>query len=58
MIGPDTKSLAQGKPAKWGNCFGLKRKNVYNPKGRNQTEEEAKVIDRKILKMLDECGVS
>lgn len=23
MIRPDTKSLAQGKPAKWGNCFDL-----------------------------------
>jgi hypothetical protein len=39
------------------NAF-LKRKKAYNPKGRNQTEDEAKAIDRTILNMLDGCNVA
>lgn len=31
----------------------VKRKKVYNPIGRNQTEEEAEEIDRKILNFLE-----
>lgn len=29
----------------------------YNPKGRNQTEEQAKAVDTQILRMLDTVGV-
>jgi adenylate kinase family enzyme len=33
--------------------FLLKRKKVYNPNGRNQTEEEAHKLDKKILSILN-----
>ena len=35
----------------------IDRDTVYNPKGRLQTEEEAKEIDRVLLDLLDECKV-
>ena len=34
----------------------LNRKKKYNPKGRNQTEDEAKVIDQEIRQMLTQNG--
>lgn len=37
--------------------YWLDRKKVYDPVGRNQTEEEAHVIDRKIRNTLDISGV-
>lgn len=35
----------------------LKRVKQYNPKGRNQTEEEAIVLDNKIKQNLDKFGI-
>lgn len=35
----------------------IDRDTVYNPKGRLQTEEEAKEIDKVLLDLLNECGV-
>ena len=35
----------------------LKRVKPYNPKGRNQTEEEAIELDKKIKKNLDNFGI-
>lgn len=37
--------------------FLLTRIKKYNPNGRNQTEEEAKLIDQKILNMLNENNI-
>lgn len=34
----------------------LNRKKAYNPSGRMQTEDEAKAIDDKLLKLLDDTG--
>lgn len=36
----------------------LKRNKPYNPKGRNQTAEEAIALDKKIENMLQEYGVN
>ena len=35
----------------------LNRNHPYQSKGRNQTEEEAKVVDEKCLEFLDELGL-
>jgi len=35
----------------------LRRVKLYNPKGRNQTEEEAIELDKKIKKNLDNFGI-
>ena len=35
----------------------IDRDTIYNPKGRLQTEEEAKEIDKILLDLLEECGV-
>lgn len=35
----------------------IDRKKDYNPKGRNQTEKEALLIDKKILEMFDEYNI-
>lgn len=37
--------------------FFIKRSKPYNPKGRNQTEEESKAIDEQILRLLDSEGI-
>lgn len=37
--------------------FLMKRKKVYNPNGRNQTEEEAKEVDTQIRNMLVEYKI-
>lgn len=37
--------------------FFLKRNKVYNPKGRNQTEAEAKQLDQDIRDMLDRTDI-
>ena len=49
--------IYEGK--KYTNTFNIfiNRMKAYNPNGRNQTEEEAKEIDKKIIEMLDENGV-
>lgn len=36
----------------------LKRLKAYDPKGRLQTEEEAKIIDHRVHEMLDDIGES
>jgi hypothetical protein len=36
----------------------LKRNKPYNPKGRNQNEEDAKLLDTKIIMMLEKLGLS
>lgn len=35
----------------------IKRRKEYNPNGRNQTEEEAKLIDIQIIKFLNENNI-
>lgn len=48
------RNLALSEHNKWSNYnVFLERKKSYNPKGRNQTESEAKAIDVKILNFLD-----
>ena len=44
---------------KYKNTFNIfvKRAKKYNPNGRNQTEEEAKVIDGRLLDFLDSNGL-
>ena len=44
---------------KYKNTFNIfvNRKKDYNPNGRNQTFEEAKAVDRKILDFLDSNGI-
>jgi hypothetical protein len=37
--------------------FFLKRNKMYNPKGRNQTEDEAMALDKDIREMLDETDI-
>ena len=36
--------------------FFIERVKEYNPNGRNQTLDEAKMIDRETIKFLDSCG--
>ena len=38
--------------------FFIERDKLYNPKGRQQTEEEAKEIDSKVLYVLESNGIS
>ena len=37
--------------------FMIKRVKEYNPKGRNQTEEESDVLGHKILELYDKLGI-
>jgi hypothetical protein len=36
----------------------LERLKAYDPKGRLQTEKEAKIIDRQVQEMLEDAGES
>jgi hypothetical protein len=56
---PTLKKLVMEEHEKlWTYNVFLKRKKGYNPKGRNQTEAEAKKIDFTILDMLNDCNVA
>lgn len=37
--------------------FYIERQKKYNPNGRNQTEDEAKEIDKKVLELLNNNGI-
>lgn len=52
------KTLALDEHRKmWSYNILLNRKKTYNPKGRNQTEDEAKVLDKRIYDLLSTNGI-
>lgn len=58
ILGEDFNKVVLNVFNSYGNVnFFLIRKKVYNPNGRLQTEEEAKEVDEKIKRFLDEHDV-
>lgn len=55
---PGLKRLIMQTYAKYDNLdVFLRRNKPFNPKGRNQTEDESKDLDRKILELLEKRGL-